>query len=56
MLKKLYARAVYWLIRPALELYKPVEPRLDGEKLVIDAVLKDIRRNGPIRQAFQKVY
>ncbi|WP_123660747.1 hypothetical protein [Pusillimonas sp. NJUB218] len=54
MLKTLYARFVLWLIRPALELRlsKIKSSPLDSQQ-VIDVMLKDLRRNGPISRAIR---
>lgn len=49
MLKTLYARFVLWLIRPALELRKP---KIDSQQ-VIDVMLKDLRKNGPISRGMK---
>ena len=29
------------------------EPRFDGDKMVVDIVLRDLRTNGPIRRAMR---
>lgn len=50
MLKRLYARIVLRLIRPALELSKPNTPEFNPQH-VIDVIVNDARKNGPIRRA-----
>lgn len=48
-LRDLYARFVYSLVRPAMELHKP---KFDPEP-VIDAMLKDLRKNGPVSRTMR---
>lgn len=48
-LRTLYARAVLWLIRPALEAWcakNQIDPQV-----VIDSMIRDLHRNGPYTRA-----
>lgn len=50
-MRSLYSRFVLWLIRPALE---ASAPKVDSQ-MVIDVMLKDLRRNGPVSHAMHQL-
>lgn len=51
-LRTLYARAVLWLIRPALERYA-TRDRLRQQ--VMDVVISDLRHNGPLAREIKNI-
>jgi len=58
MLKHMYARFVLWLIRPALKIEAGDRISVgfinkDFKHEVIDIVVKDMRKNGPIARSIK---
>ena len=48
-MREIYSRFVLWLIRPALERHKAkINPQV-----VVDIMLKDLRKNGPISRGMK---
>lgn len=56
-MKNLYAKFVFWLIKPALNLKAThkVEIRSDGKRLA-DVITDDLRQGGACHQALKKTF
>ncbi|QIM48969.1 hypothetical protein G9Q38_07135 [Pusillimonas sp. DMV24BSW_D] len=53
-MREIYSRLVLWLIRPALERHQSKsKPSLINAQQIIDVMLKDLRKNGPISRGMK---